>query len=409
MKKKRKKIETPTNINSITFHKINNNKINKNPYQSKIVLLNSSLKNKKRNKSNNDRAKLLLPLETSEFNFFKNEYTLSSNVRTTNYCPKRNRNYLIFLKYKTKLKSNSNQKFFCDKDDSINNTINNNKYTLNNGIYKKFKIEDNIMKPIHRKQNSYNDNNFYLKIKRNIIKAHDLKNKKIFKIKNEFWKKEMQKANNNSNHKNTNTISNINDHKNSSIKDSFANFKKINLKNIDLISNNRRKRLQIELNNKNIEKNFNLNRFSLNSNIFNLYKTLNQTEKKDEHIIFNNTTDKLLNNKINLRKINHQKTISYNFNSTRNLNNMISKNKFRNKFINNHMSKIKSVKRNSQNEKNIIQARRNKNKKEQKFIFIKNMFKNRFFDNFYYTQDNINNSINEAKSKNKRIKTIKKA
>ena len=354
--------------------------------------------------------------------YSNNEYTLLLNMKTIN---KSNKEYNVgMFKRKRKNKNSQSEQGQGDsgkkkKEKNIKKKdVNNNKKikNMNNNIKeednKESKIENKneINKTINNKneikEDKNNNNNININNDNNIINNNKEENK-VKKNREEgskTYRKNRSEINNNNN-----AIGNIKSQRifidKKEIEEMIKN--ELNTNNNNIINN---KEDKIDINkDKNIEKNFNLNRFSLNSNIFNLYKTLNQTEKKDEQIIFNNTTDKLLNNKINLRKINHQKTISYNFNSTRNLNNMISKNKFRNKFINNHMSKIKSVKRNSQNEKNIIQARRNKNKKEQKFIFIKNMFKNRFFDNFYYTQDNINNSINEAKSKNKRIKTIKKA
>ena len=394
MNKKRKKLETPNNLNFITFSK-NNNKVINNNYQKKLLKFNSSSsKNKKRNNSNNDRTKLLLPLEYSDFNlnFIKNQYTLSYKARGNNFNQKRNLNNLNLLRFKTKFKSNSNYGFSNEKNDTMNNSINNNKYSLN--IFKKLKMEDIVTIPSHRKQNSYNENNIFLNIKKNLIKSHDSKTKRFIN-KNDFLKNEIQKVNI-SNKSNTNVC----DYKNKLIKRTYGNFKKINLKNIDFVTKKDKKRLQIELKTKNDK---NLNRFNLNCNIFNLYKTLNTNLKNDEsNNLFNNTTDKLLNDKSSFRKVNHQKTISYNFDSSRNINSIIPKNKFQNKFKINNISKIKSTKRQSQNEMDNFQLGNKSKKKDDNFIYIKNMFKNKFFDCLYYTKDNVNNNLIETKFKNRK-------
>ena len=255
-------------------------------------------------------------------------------------------------------------------------------------------MEDIVTIPSHRKQNSYNENNIFLNIKKNLIKSHDSKTKRFIN-KNDFLKNEIQKVNI-SNKSNTNVC----DYKNKLIKRTYGNFKKINLKNIDFVTKKDKKRLQIELKTKNDK---NLNRFNLNCNIFNLYKTLNTNLKNDEsNNLFNNTTDKLLNDKSSFRKVNHQKTISYNFDSSRNINSIIPKNKFQNKFKINNISKIKSTKRQSQNEMDNFQLGNKSKKKDDNFIYIKNMFKNKFFDCLYYTKDNVNNNLIETKFKNRK-------
>ena len=48
-------------------------------------------------------------------------------------------------------------------------------------------------------------------------------------------------------------------------------------------------------------------------------------------------------------------------------------------------------------------------KKDDNIIYIKNMFKNKFFDYIYYTKHNINNNlknVNKVNSKNKGIKNV---
>ena len=398
--KKRKRGETPSGkINSIIFSQNSsniNNKINKISIQKKGIRSNS--KNEKRNNSNNTnnkRAKLFLPIETSDFNLFKRLCTLTSNPRNNNNKKKRNLNQLNFMP-KTKIKSKSNQRFYLNRDDNMMSySINFNHFNLNNNIYKTFKIGENFMKPSHKKQNSYNENNFFLKIKKNLIKAHELKTKRIIN-KNDFLKNEIKKVNNINQ---INTISNINSYKNKLIKRTYGNFKKINLKNIDFITRRDKKKVQIDIKTKNIDNNNNLNRLKLNENIFNLYKTFHRNDKNEENTIFNNTSDKFINDKNTYRKINHQKTISYNFNSTRNINNiLLSKNKIQNKYRRIYNSRIKSMRKPSNNEFNDFQEGTKHSRKEDNIIYIKNMFKNKIFDFVYYTRDNIKD-INKINSK----------
>ena len=397
MNKKRKRIETPSNINSITFSKYNINKLNKNIYQKNTKTSKSTSKSKKRNNSNNDKTKLLLPVESPDYNLIQKHYTLSSKTRTNNYSQKRNINHFNYMKFKTKFKSNSNYHIFSDKDETINYSINSKKYYPNNGIYKKFKIEENFWTPSHRKQNSYNENNFYLKIKKNLIKSNDSKVKGIIN-KKDFLKNEIQKAKNS---KKGNIKINTSVLKNKLVKKSYGNFKKINLKTIDFITKKEKKRPKIDLKNKNLEKNINLNsnRYNLNCNIFNLYKTLNQNKNKEENCVFNNTSDKYINDKNSFRKVNHQKTISYNFISTRNLNNNNPKT---NQLKLSNKLKTKSIKRKSQNDMSNIKVG-NKKDKNESFLYIKNMFKNNFFDYFYFTKDNINYNINDKNSGEKTL------
>ena len=407
--KKRKRIETPTNINAIFFSN-NNNKIN-NIFYNKIIKTPTSIsKNKKRNKSNNDRTKLLLPKESSEFNLVKKLYTLSYKNKdkdkdnANNNNQKRNINKYNFIKNKTKFKPSNYRRIFFDRDDNINNVTNITKYSSNmNTINKKMRNEEIFCLPSHRKQSSYNENNFFLRIKKNLIKSNELKSKNTSN-KSNFLKNEVQKFNN------LNKINtNINYFKNKLIKKTYGHYKKINIKKIECINRKDKKKIQIDLKNKNTEKNtkMNLNSINLNGNIFNLYKTLNPNEKKYVNNEFNNTLDTFLNDTKSSRKINHQKTISYNFNSTRTLNNcMITKNKNQNEFKKNNKYIIKSIKKTSKNEINNIYCDIKKNKKSDSFVYLKNMFKNKFFDYLYYTKDNINK--NELTYKKDEIKNVNK-
>ena len=403
--KKRKRVKTPTNINELIFPK-NNNKIKDISYKKKIKT--SISKNKKRNKSNNERTKLLLPTESSDYNLIKKLCTLSYKMSENN---NQKRNKYNLIKNKTKFKPNNYRRIFYNKDDNINNSTNITKYSSNNTLSKNMRNEDNYFFPSHRKQSSYNENNFFLKIKKNLIKSQETKTKNP--NKSNFVKNENKKTNNLSK---VNTNINISYFKNKLIKKTYGNFKKINIKNIDYINKIDKKRLQIDLKSKNTEKNkkMNVNKVNLNGNIFNLYKTLNQNEKKYESNIFNNTIDTFLNDTKSYRKTNHKKTISYNFNSTRNLNNfMLIKSKFQYDGKKNNRYKLKSIKRSSKNEINNIYNEIKNNKKDDSFLFLKNMFKNKIFDYIYYTKDikdskdNINNK-NELNTINNKIKNINK-
>ncbi len=403
--KKRKRVESSSNnINTIAFSV--NNKFNKISTQKNNINIMSNSKNKKRNNSNNSRAKLLLPNESCEYNLLKRLCTLANNQRTSNNNKKKiNLNYLNLLPNKNKIKSYSNQRLFLNKEENnLSNSINFNQFNLYSKIYKAFKMGENFLKPLHKKQNSYNENNFFLKIKKNLIKSHELKTKRLIN-KNEFLKNEIQKA---SNLSQINTITNIRNFKSKLIKRNYGNFKKINLKNIDFITKRDKKKMQIESKNKNIENN--INRLKLNENIFNLYKTFNKNDKNDENNIFNSTSDKFINDKNTYRKINHQKTISLNFNSSRNITNLLlSKNKIQNKFRNVYSSKIKSIRRHSKIDFHDMLEGNKSTKKDDNIIYIKNMFKNKFFDYIYYTKHNINNNlknVNKVNSKNKGIKNV---
>jgi len=407
--KKRRREKTPNNnINTISFVNNTHIKLSKINFQKNLLITPSS--NKKRNNSNNNRTKLSLLSESSDNNFIKKLCTLSGKSRLSNNNTnnqKRNINQAN-LQFKVKFKSNNNFNLSSNKFDIMNNSINIKKHTSNNKIYGKFKLLDNMMTPCHRKQKSYNENNFFIKIKKNLIKPSELKTRRLLS-KNDFLKSEIQKANK------TNQINlhtGVGDFKNKLIKRTYGNFKKINLKNIDFITKKEKKRKNdIKNKKKSIELNANITELNLNENMFNLYKTLNRNEKNknEDTFIFNNTSDNFLNDKTTFRKINHQKTISYNLNSTRNLNNlMVSKKKLQTKYRINYISKNRTVKRQSQKDFNSMNdgLKRYKKEKDDGSLDMKNMFKNKFFEYSYYTRDV--NSKNENKSKNRGKKTANK-
>ncbi len=413
MSKKRKRGDTPIGkINTIVFSQNNNNIDNMNNKGNIISIQKKSKKsnsnNEKRNNSNNSnkRTKFLLPIETNDFSLFKRLCTLTTKPRKSNNNKKRRNLNQLNLMQKNRIKSKSNQRFYLNKEDNnvMSYSINFNNFNLNNNIYKTFKIGENFMKPSHKKQNSYNENNF-LKIRNNLIKSHELKTKRLIN-KNDFLKNEIKKVNNINQ---INTISNINIYKNKLIKRTYGNFKKINLKNIEFITKRDKKIVQLDIKTKNIDNNNNdLNKLKLNENIFNLYQTFNRNDKNEENnTVFNNTSDKFINDKNTYRRICHQKTISYNFNSTRNINNLLSsKNKMNKKYRRIYNSRIKSKRRQSKND--FTDYRRDKhNKKEDNIIYIKNMFKNKIFDFIYYTKDNIKD-INKISSKSRGVKNVNK-
>ena len=156
-------------------------------------------------------------------------------------------------------------------------------------------------------------------------------------IKNKESKKNMK-----SNQTRLNT--NINDFKNRLIKRAFGNFKKINLKNIDFITKKEPKKIQINFNYKNNENAHNTKNNINNKNIYTLYKTIDKSERKKgrENTLLNNMTENLINK--SYRKISHQKTISYNMNSSLNISNILNpKNIHKNKFTNNFIPKYKQI------------------------------------------------------------------
>ena len=410
--KKRRREKTPnniSNINTISFVNSTHIKLSKITFQKNLLITPSV--NKKRNNSNNNRTRLSLFSESSDNNIIKKLCTLSNKSRISNNntnTQKRNINQMN-LQFKTKFKSNNNFNLSSNKFDIMNNSLSIKKHSSNNKIFGKFKILDSMMTPCHRKQKSYNENNFFIKIKKNLIKPSELKTRRLLS-KNDFLKSEIQKANK------TNQINlhtGIGDFKNKLIKRTYGNFKKINLKNIDFITKKDKKR-KIDLKNKKKSTEINstnINELNLNENMFNLYKTLNRNEKNknEDTFVFNNTSDNFLNDRTTFRKINHQKTISYNLNSTRNLNNlMISKKKLQTKYRINYISKNRTVKRQSQKDFNSMNdgLKRYKKEKDDGSLDMKNMFKNKFFDYSYFI-NNVN-SKNENKSKNRGIKTATK-
>ena len=156
-------------------------------------------------------------------------------------------------------------------------------------------------------------------------------------IKNKESKKNMK-----SNQTRLNT--NINEFKNRLIKRAFGNFKKINLKNIDFITKKEPKKIQINFNYKNNENAHNTKNNINNKNIYTLYKTIDKSERKKgrENTLLNNMTENLINK--SYRKISHQKTISYNMNSSLNISNILNpKNIYKNKFTNNFVPKYKQI------------------------------------------------------------------
>ena len=408
--KKRRREKTPNNINNInTISFVNSThiKLSKITFQKNLLITPSA--NKKRNNSNNNRTRLSLLSESSDNNIIKKLCTLSNKSRMSNNNTNIQKRNQTNLQFKTKFKSNNNFNLSSNKFDIMNNSLSIKKHSSNNKIYGKFKILDSMMTPCHRKQKSYNENNFFIKIKKNLIKPSELKTRRLLS-KNDFLKSEIQKANK------TNQINfhtGIGDFKNKLIKRTYGNFKKINLKSIDFITKKDKKR-KIDLKNKKKSteiNNTNINELNLNENMFNLYKTLNRNEKNknEDTFVFNNTSDNFLNDRTTFRKINHQKTISYNLNSTRNLNNlMISKKKLQTKYRINYISKNRTVKRQSQKDFNSMNdgLKRYKKEKDDGSLDMKNMFKNKFFDYSYLT-NNVN-SKNENKSKNRGIKTATK-
>ena len=324
LNKKRKRIKTPNNINTIAFI-ANNIKYNFKKYKS-----NSTTKTQKRNKSNRERTKLLLPLDSSEHILSKHIYNLSNILTKSNITNnnsninnnKRNYNKINKIKIASKYKLISNRKSY-NQNDFLNISINAN--NIKNKFNKLFKAGQKILElPHHQKQKSYNEINIISKFKNNLIK-------------NKESKKNMK-----SNQTRLNT--NINEFKNRLIKRAFGNFKKINLKNIDFITKKEPKKIQINFNYKNNENAHNTKNNINNKNIYTLYKTIDKSERKKgrENTLLNNMTENLINK--SYRKISHQKTISYNMNSSLNISNILNpKNIHKNKFTNNFIPKYKQI------------------------------------------------------------------
>ena len=313
--KKRKRIKTPSNINTIAF--IANN-IKKSFQKFKNNL---TAKSQKRNKSNiKERGKLILPLESSELISSKqicNVSTVSTKVNINN-SKKRNKN-----KVNTGPKHNSiSNRKLVKQNDLLNISINTSNLAYKNKINKIFKVGQKFIESHHTKQKSFNEINLMSKLKNNLIKSNELKKDVYKNIK--------------SNHIRLNT--NINDLKSGLNKRTFGNFKKISLKNIESIAKKDSKNIQFNFNYKNNENPHNINY----KNIFTLYRTIDKSERKKEkdNTLLNSISNNLINK--SYRKISHQKTISYNINSSLNISNILNpKNKYKNKFRKNITSKIK--------------------------------------------------------------------
>ena len=318
LNKKQKRIKTPNNINTIAFI-ANNIKYNFQKYKSNLTA-----KSQKRNKSNKERTKLLLPLESSEHIISKhicNLSNISNKGNITNNNKKRNYNKIEKIKIVSKYKSISNRKSY-GQNDFLNISINTNNFNFKNRLNKIFKGGQKLIEPHHQKQKSYNEINFMSKFRNNLMKGKEIK------------------KNIKSNQTRLNT--NVNEFKNRLIKRAFGNFKKINLKNIDFIAKKDPKKIQINFNYKNNENTQSINNNHNNKNIYSLYKTIDKSERKKEreNTLLNNISDNLMNK--SYRKISHQKTISYNMNSSLNISNILNpKNKYKNKYINNFTNQNK--------------------------------------------------------------------
>ena len=347
--KKRKRIKTPTSLNTIEFIS-NSNKYNFLKIKNKN---NFSSKSQKRNKSNNkERTKLLIPLESTEFVFPLKIKNLSNNSKKGSISinnKKKNQNKINKIKIISKYNSISNRKSPYINNDFLNISINVNNYSNKNGLKKLFKGGQKILETHHKKQKSLNEINFISKLKNNLIKRNEIKSIRVVN-KNDLSIKEKQK-NVKSNHKRLNT--NINEFKTKLIKKNYGNIKKINLKNLDFITKKFPKKIKINFKYKKTENTSNLNY----KNLYHFYRTIDRSEpKKEKENIIGNISDNLMNK--SYRKISHQKTISYNVNSSLNISNILNPRiKFRQKLKYNITSKTKS--NDNQKGSNII----NKNNK----------------------------------------------
>ena len=347
--KKRKRIKTPTSLNTIEFIS-NSNKYNFLKIKNKN---NFSSKSQKRNKSNNkERTKLLIPLESTEFVFPLKIKNLSNNSKKGSISinnKKKNQNKINKIKIISKYNSISNRKSPYINNDFLNISINVNNYSNKNGLKKLFKGGQKILETHHKKQKSLNEINFISKLKNNLIKRNEIKSIRVVN-KNDLSIKEKQK-NVKSNHKRLNT--NINEFKTKLIKKNYGNIKKINLKNLDFITKKFPKKIKINFKYKKTENTSNPNY----KNLYHFYRTIDRSEpKKEKENIIGNISDNLMNK--SYRKISHQKTISYNVNSSLNISNILNPRiKFRQKLKYNITSKTKS--NDNQKGSNII----NKNNK----------------------------------------------
>jgi hypothetical protein len=156
--------------------------------------------------------------------------------------------------------------------------------------------------------------------------------------KNELPKKDIQR---NIKSNQTRLKTKISEFKNNLVKYSFGNVKKINLKDIDLIFKKLPTNKKINFNYKNDK---NAPQINKKKNICHLYKTIGKSERKKEKEQINVYTipDNLINN--SYRKIYHQKTISYNIDSSLNISNIMNpKYKYKNKVIQNLISNNKII------------------------------------------------------------------
>ena len=331
--KKRKRIKTPTAINTIEFIS-NTNKYNFLKIKNKNNL---SSKSQKRNKSTNkERTKLLLPLDSTEFIFPLKIKKLPNNSRKANISDnnkKKIKNKINKIQIISKYNSISNRKSPYINNEYLNVSINVNNYSNKSGLARLFKGGRKIIETHHKKQNSLNEINFISKLKNNLIKRNEIKSIRIVN-KNDLLINDKQK-NVKSNHKRLNT--NIKEFKNRLIKKNCGNIKKINLKNLDFITKRIPKKIQINFKYKNTENNSNRNY----KNLYQLYRTIDKSEpKKEKENIIGDISSNLMNK--SYRKIFHQKTISYNINSSLNISNILNpKVKNRKKLKNNIISKGK--------------------------------------------------------------------
>ena len=331
--KNRKRIKTPSSINTIEFisNKYNLFKIkNKNRFLSK---------SQKRNKSQNkERSKLLLPLESIEHILSKHACNLSNISTKGNLVnnKQKNKNKINKIKISSKYNSISNRKTPYNKSDLLNISMNTKNNCFKNRVNKIIKGGKKNIEVHHKKQRSYNEINFISKLNKNFIKNNELKSIRIVNRK-DFFKNEIQKKIK-SNHIKLNT--NINEIKNRLIKRNPVGFKKIDLKDLESIAKRDLKKSQINFKYKNTENIPNINY----KNFYQFYRTIERSEPKNdkENVILTNISDNLTNK--SYRRISHQKTISYNINSSLNISNILNpKIKLKNKIKNNINSKIRQI------------------------------------------------------------------
>ena len=331
LNKNRKRQRTPSSINAKEYLS-NNIKYNFQRCNNNFVA-----KKKKRNKSNNNkRTKLLLPLEPSEIILSKDFCNLS-NVSTKGNLPdnkKRNKNKINKIKIAKKYNPISTRKSY-NQDDFLNLSLKNvdNKNSKNKSFNPWYKL----LETYHKKQKSYHEIFVRPKIKNYFLNNNGLITNRTMN-KNELPKKDIQR---NIKSNQTRLKTKISEFKNNLVKYSFGNVKKINLKDIDLIFKKLPTNKKINFNYKNDK---NAPQINKKKNICHLYKTIGKSERKKEKEQINVYTipDNLINN--NYRKIYHQKTISYNIDSSLNISNIMNpKYKYKNKVIQNLISNNKII------------------------------------------------------------------